>query len=233
MQAALGAESHDADQVRNGHRWRAVGIDPQTNRVAAQRLSDNARVVFDCDYLREHVHLGYAVTVHCAQGVTADTCHAVIGHTASRALADVAMSRGRHTNHAYLYTPFGGEADHEHTRPVAGAEMHVMDRGTRYSAANCFRMILGNDERPRTMHAEADRTDREQLPEIVGRLLDRHDARRAARRQTWREHTGAQRAFYERYDHLAADIARTASHTPPSAAWTADMDLNCKTRRDV
>jgi hypothetical protein len=57
---------------------------------------------------------------------------------------------------------------------------------------------------------DSSEVDREQLPEIVGRLLDRHDARRAARRQTWREHTGAQRAFYERYDHLAADIARTA-----------------------
>jgi ATP-dependent exoDNAse (exonuclease V) alpha subunit len=30
-------------------------------------------------YLLEHVSLGYAVTVHSAQGITADTAHAVIG----------------------------------------------------------------------------------------------------------------------------------------------------------
>ncbi len=71
-------------------------------------------------------------------------------------------------------------------------------------------MILANDDRPRTMHAEAERTDRHLLPEIIGGLLDRHDDRRAARRQAWREHTAAQRAFYERYQRLAADIGRAA-----------------------
>jgi hypothetical protein len=120
------------------------------------------------------------------------------------------MSRSRDTNHAYIYTHFGGEADHEHTTPVASADVHELRRGTKYAAAHCFRMILANDDRPHTMHAEAEHTDRELLPEIVGRLLDRHDARRAARRQAWRDHTAAQRAFYERYKHLAADIGRAA-----------------------
>ena len=69
---------------------------------------------------------------------------------------------------------------------------------------------MANDERPRSMHAEAERTDRELLPEIVGRLLERHDSRRAACRQAWRDHTAAQRAFYERYQRLAADIERAA-----------------------
>jgi hypothetical protein len=67
-------------------------------------------------------------------------------------------------------------------------------------------MILANDDRPQTMHAEAEHTDRELLPDIVGRLLARHDARRAARRQTWRRHTAAHRAFYQRYQRLTADI---------------------------
>jgi hypothetical protein len=200
----------DPEQVRNGNRWRVAGIDEKTNRIAAERLTDKARVVFESDYLREHVSLGYAVTVHTAQGVTADTAHAVIAESASRALTYVAMSRGRDTNHAYIYTRFSGEDDHEHTTPVAGDAVHVLRRGTKYSAAHYFRMILANDERPRTMHAEAEHTDRELLPDIVGRLLDRHDARRAARRQTWREDTAAQRAFYERYERLAADIGRAA-----------------------
>ena len=163
-------------------------------------------MVFERDYLREHVSLGYAVTVHAAQGVTADTAHAIIAESASRALAYVAMSRGRDTNHAYIYTHFSGEADHEHTTPVAGDSVHLVRRGTKYVAAHYFRVILAHDERPRTMHAEAERTDRGLLPDVVGRLLDRHDARRAARHQTWRHHTAAHRAFYERYERLAANI---------------------------
>lgn len=164
--------------------------------------------MFESDYLREHVHLGYAITVHSAQGVTADTAHAPIAESASRALAYVAMSRGRDTNHAYICTHVSGEADHEHTTPVAGADGHVLSRGTKYAAAHCFRMILANDERPRTMHAEAEHTNRELLPDIVGRMLDRHDARRTARRQAWHQQTAAQRAFYERYERLAAEIGR-------------------------
>ena len=46
---------------------------------------------------------GYAVTVHSAQGVTADTTHAVLGETTTRALLYVAMTRGRDANTAYLY----------------------------------------------------------------------------------------------------------------------------------
>jgi len=50
--------SDHAEQVRNGNRWRVAGLDSASNRVAAERLSDNARVVFDTDYLKKHVTLG-------------------------------------------------------------------------------------------------------------------------------------------------------------------------------
>ena len=63
---------------------------------------------------------------------------------------------------------------------------------------------------PAPMHTEAEHTDRKLLPDIAARLLDRHDARRAARRQDWREHTATQRAFYERYQRPVADIGRAA-----------------------
>ena len=42
---------------------------------------------------------GYAITVHSAQGVTADTTHAVLGENTSRALLYVAMTRGRARQH--------------------------------------------------------------------------------------------------------------------------------------
>ncbi|MCT7661009.1 helicase C-terminal domain-containing protein [Mycobacterium deserti] len=89
--------------VRNGNRWRIAAIDEENCRIAAVRLDDGAGAVFTGDYPREHINLGYAVTVHSAQGVTADTSHAVLGENATRNLLYLAMSRGRHTNTAHLY----------------------------------------------------------------------------------------------------------------------------------
>jgi conjugative relaxase-like TrwC/TraI family protein len=213
MHAAPRADRDDPDQVRNGNRWRVAGIDQVTNRVAAERLTDHARVVFDGDYLREHVHLGYAVTVHLAQGVTADTAHAVIGESASRALAYVAMSGGRDANHAYIYTRSSGEADHDHTTPVADDTVHVVRRGTKYSAAHCLRMIAANDERPRTMHAQGEHTGRELLPELVGQQLDLHDSRRAARRNAWRQYSAAERARQAAYERMTTATYHSAERS--------------------
>jgi hypothetical protein len=90
-----------ADPVRNGNRWRVAAIDAERNRIAAQRLSDAARAVFNADYVREHITHGYAVTVLTAQGVTADTTHAVLGENTTRATLYVAMTRGRESNTAH------------------------------------------------------------------------------------------------------------------------------------
>ena len=221
VHAAPGAD-REPDQVRNGNRWRVAGIDETTNRIAAERLTDKARVVFESDYLREHVHLGYAVTVHTAQGVTADTAHAVIAEFASRAMAYVAMSRGRDTNHAYIYTHFSGEADHEHTTPVA--DVHMLRRGTKYAAAHYFRMILANDERPRTMHAEAERTERELLPDNrqpAARLATAPAAPHAIR-------PGANTPPPNARSTSATNASPPTSDAPPTAPWTAATDSNCR-----
>ena len=201
------------DQVRNGNRWRVTAVDPRSNRIAAERLTDHARVVFDNDYLREHVTLGYAVTVHAAQGVTTDTAHAVIGEGASRAMAYVALSRGRDTNQAYIYTRDSAEIDHDHTDPIASGELHRMRRGTKYSAAHHVRSIIANDERPRTMHVEARLTDRQLLPATIGRLLDRHDQRLIARAEAWRQHNAAARDFRAAGERMVSAADRTADRS--------------------
>jgi conjugative relaxase-like TrwC/TraI family protein len=200
--------SDRVDQVRNGNRWRVAGLDPTCNRVAAERLSDNARVVFDTDYLRNHVTLGYAATVHSAQGVTADSCYAILGEGASRAMLYVAMTRGRHNNQAFLYQRITNEADHDHTKPVAGDNIHVARRDNKYTAAQHFRTILANDDRPRTMHAEAQRTERHLLPAVVGELLQRHEQRRRLRRAAWKSHLEAAAAWRTGRELIAAALGR-------------------------
>ena len=81
--------------------------------------------------------------------------------------------------------------------------MHVLRRGNKYSAAHYFRLILANDDRPRTMHAEAERIDRELLPDVVGRLLQRHEdaVAHGAPRGGYR---AAARAFHAGYERMAA-----------------------------
>jgi conjugative relaxase-like TrwC/TraI family protein len=199
------------DQVRNGNRWRVAAVDADTNRLAAERLTDSARAVFEADYLKEHITLGYAATVHSAQGVTADSSYAILGEGASRAMAYVAMTRGRHNNEAFLYQKFSQEADHEHAKPVAAPAIHHIRRGNKHSAAYYFRQILGNDERPRTMHAEAERTERHVLPEVVAEVIERHETRRRARRAAWHAHVRTAQAWRAGYQRMAAAAATRAA----------------------
>ncbi|SCL17774.1 conjugative relaxase domain-containing protein, TrwC/TraI family [Micromonospora nigra] len=60
-------------------------------------------------YVREHVVLGYAGTVHAAQGVTVDTCHGVTDGSMSLEGQYVAMTRGRQGNTMHVATYQEGE----------------------------------------------------------------------------------------------------------------------------
>ena len=68
-------------------------VDDTAGQIAAERLTDSARVVFEGEYRREHVTLGYAATLHAAQGITvgkhhtAGACFTVLSDQASRAMA--------------------------------------------------------------------------------------------------------------------------------------------------
>jgi hypothetical protein len=145
-----------------------VAIDTTHNRIAARRLSDGARAIFDDDYVREHITYGYAVTVHSAQGVTADTTHAVLSETTSRPLVYVAMTRGRESSHAYLYERATEGSEYTHDQPDG---LHQLRRGDSHTAANMLRTITSTDSPVQTAHDLAAYTDHERLPAGVARLL--------------------------------------------------------------
>jgi hypothetical protein len=169
------------DPVRNGNRWRVYAIDVERNRIAARRFEDGARAVFVGDYLSEHITYGYAVTVHSAQGVTADTTHALIGENTTRALLYVALTRGRECNTCYLYQRLVGEADHQHREPDT---VHVARRGNSRDAARLLReVIAARDARVRTAHDVSAAAEREHIPESVGSLVDRRT--KAVERRRW------------------------------------------------
>jgi hypothetical protein len=199
-----------ADPVRNGNRWRVYAIDPDHNRIAARRLDDDARAVFTGDYLSQHITYGYAVTVHSAQGVTADATHAVLGENTTRALAYVAMTRGRESNTAYLYQRTAGEADHQHRE---SEDLHVARRGSSREAAQLLRNIIGDcDERARTAHDVSAATERAHLPESLGSLVHRRTTAAEHRRRdylNWQERTSTTTSDTERW--REQQVSRTSS----------------------
>lgn len=154
--------------VRNGNRWRVAIIDTQRGLIGAERLDDKARTVFDQNYFREHISLGYAVTVHSAQGVTADTAIAVLWEDTSRNLLYVAMTRGRHANHAHIYEHSTEASEFSHHEALT---THVAQRGDSRDAATFVHRILTNVEPILTAHDYAARSNDEVLPDRVRDLL--------------------------------------------------------------
>jgi conjugative relaxase-like TrwC/TraI family protein len=105
------------DWVKNGDRW-TVRTVHRSGAIVAVHLDTGRAVTLPGDYVAEHTELGYAATVHGAQGITADTCHTLASGEESRHLFYVAMTRGRGANHVYLVTASDGDP-HNVVKPQA------------------------------------------------------------------------------------------------------------------
>ena len=85
--------------VANRDCWTVTGIDADdtlhVHGLAGQRA-------LPVTYVREHVELAFATTVHGAQGETVPTAHFLLGETTGAAAAYVGMTRGRNSNTAHL-----------------------------------------------------------------------------------------------------------------------------------
>jgi len=97
-----------SDWVKNGDRWTVRDVLPG-GAVTVQHHHTRRVITLPADYARQHLALGYASTVHAAQGATADTCHTVATGAEDRQLLYVAMTRGRTSNHLYLATAGDGD----------------------------------------------------------------------------------------------------------------------------
>ena len=95
------------DWVKNGDRWTVLDLDAGTMWVRHE--AHGARVRLPAKYVDAQVDLGYATTIHGAQGITVDSSHTVLTGQEDRALLYVALSRGRHRNDLYLASPGDGD----------------------------------------------------------------------------------------------------------------------------
>ena len=96
--------------MKNGDRWAVRAVRP--DGALDVNFATRRQVRLPAGYVTEHVALGYAATVHGAQGLTADVCPTVATGAESRQLLYVAMTRGRRGNHLYLTTAAGGGDPH-------------------------------------------------------------------------------------------------------------------------
>lgn len=86
--------------VKNGDLFTLTATHADGSLTVTAR--DGSVLTLSADYTRKHVQLGYAVTVHRAQGVTVDSAHAVLDSSASREAAYVALTRGRSSNQLWV-----------------------------------------------------------------------------------------------------------------------------------
>lgn len=98
------------DFVKNGDLWRVTDLHDD-GRITAQHIQHGGKVTLPAHYVEQSVELGYAATIHRAQGSTVDTAHALVDASTDRAGAYVALTRGRENNQLYVALADGEKRD--------------------------------------------------------------------------------------------------------------------------
>jgi AAA domain len=125
------------DWVKNGDRWTITHVGKQGD-VVVQHNRSHRTVRLPADYIRTSTGLGYATTIHSAQGVSADTTHGLLTGHESRQQLYTMLTRGRRANHLYLQVVGDGDP-HTLIRPEA-----ISPR----TPTETLQQILGRDEAP-------------------------------------------------------------------------------------
>ena len=105
-----------SDWVKNGDRWTVLTAH-RDGGLRVQHGRSGRTIDLPASYVRDLVELGYATTIHTAQGITADTMHGLIAGTESRQQLYTMCTRGRLGNHIYLQLVGDGDP-HTVIRPV-------------------------------------------------------------------------------------------------------------------
>ena len=96
------------DWVKNGDRWTITGVGRQSDLIVRHNRS-NLTTRLPVDYVQASTGLGYATTIHAAQGVSADTLHGLVTGRESRQQLYTMLTRGRAANHLYLQVVGDGD----------------------------------------------------------------------------------------------------------------------------
>jgi hypothetical protein len=125
------------DWVKNGDRWTITGIGRRGD-LTVRHTRSHLTVRLPADYVQASTGLGYATTIHAAQGVTADTMHGLLTGQESRPQLYTMLTRGRQANHLYLKVVGDGDP-HSSIRP---------DSLSPRTPTETLQQILTRDETP-------------------------------------------------------------------------------------
>jgi conjugative relaxase-like TrwC/TraI family protein len=125
------------DWVKNGDRWTVTHVGQQGN-LTVRHTRSHLTVRLPAAYVCESTGLGYATTIHTAQGVSADTMHGLATGQESRQQLYTMLTRGRAANHLYLQVVGDGDP-HSIIRP---------ETVTPRTPTETLQQILARDEAP-------------------------------------------------------------------------------------
>jgi hypothetical protein len=125
------------DWVKNGDRWMITHIG-RRGGLTVRHARNQLIVRLPSEYVQSSTGLGYATTIHSAQGVSADTMHGLLTGQESRQQLYTMLTRGRHRNHLYLQVVGDGDP-HTLIRPDA-----VSPR----TPSEMLQQIVARDEAP-------------------------------------------------------------------------------------
>jgi hypothetical protein len=121
------------DWVKNGDRWTVLNL-TRPGGLTVRHTRNGRTIALPAAYVQTSVELGYATTVHTAQGVTADTMYGVVTGEESRQQLYTMLTRGRSANHVYIAVVGDGDPhtvlqpDNVHLRTATELFEHVLVR---------------------------------------------------------------------------------------------------------
>lgn len=161
------------DFVKNGDTWTLQQILPDGDAVV-RHTQHRGRIRLPAAYLATQCELGYASTIHRAQGMTVDTSHALASARSHREGVYVQMTRGTRTNRLYVAIEDGDRLDDVLTSIAAR-------RRAQLSATESIAALQREIAAPGQLSAEfADVAERATTARLTGLLEDTLGADRAA-----------------------------------------------------
>jgi len=205
-----------ADFVKNGDTWTVEAVRADGGLDLVHR-THRGRVTLDAAYVARSVELGYAATVHRAQGATVDTAHALVNDTTSREAAYVALTRGRDRNQLFVATETGQSMhdvlDAIAARTTASVSAHEAIRVEQDRTIDLQRLV--------DIHTDvAERADAQRLQHVVREVLGA-DAERFFAADGW---PGMARSLRDG-ERAAVDLPTLLRQADTMREWTdADDD---------
>jgi hypothetical protein len=142
--------------VKNGDRWTITAVTNSGGLTVTHNRSHRT-IQLPADYVHTSTGLGYASTIHAAQGVTTDTMHGLATGQESRQQLYTMLSRGRAANHLYVQVVGDGDP-HTIIQPETVAPR---------TPTEILQQILARDEAPTSAS-----TLLRELSEPAARLFD-------------------------------------------------------------